>query len=372
MPSKSTLASVIAGLFALHGVEAGFNSASKSNVAVYWGQNSYGQGTGDLAQQRLSYYCENSDIDIIPMAFMTTVTDDTGHPQLNFANQGDHCSTFSGTQLLNCSELAADIPTCQSQYNKTITLSIGGATYTEGGFSTADEAVAAANLVWATFGPPTSNSSILRPFGNASVDGFDFDFESTVSNMQPFAQQLRTLMDAQEAADGAHRILTAAPQCPYPDAADNSFLSGPNGDGVDAVAIDAVFVQFYNNYCGLQSYVANATDQWNFNFATWDAWAKDVAAKDDVKVFLGVPASSTAAGSGYKSASDLAPIIEYVANFSSFGGVMMWDASQAYANEGFLSAVKSELEQDAAQRPEETCSGYRTGEGARAARGYAA
>lgn len=39
----------------------------------------------------------------------------------------------------------------------------------------------------------------------------------------------------------------------------------------------------------------------------------------------------------------LAPIIEYCKTFASFGGVMMWDASQAYANDGFLSGVKGAL-----------------------------
>lgn len=75
MPSATSIASVVAGLSALRGVLAGFDNTSDSNVAVYWGmctlisgrdilltvkgQNSYGQGTGDLAQQRLSYYCES-------------------------------------------------------------------------------------------------------------------------------------------------------------------------------------------------------------------------------------------------------------------------------------------------------------------------
>lgn len=60
-------------------------------------------------------------------------------------------------------------------------LSIGGATYTEGGFSTSDAAVSAANNIWSIFGP--YSASAVRPFGTSVVDGFDFDFESTVSNM---------------------------------------------------------------------------------------------------------------------------------------------------------------------------------------------
>ena len=227
----------------------------------------------------------------------------------------------------------ADIATCQQTYGKTILLSIGGATYTEGGFSSPDDAVAAANQIWATFGPEQSDSSALRPFGSSSVDGFDFDFETTVSNTVPFANQLRSLMDAETSKP---YYLTAAPQCPYPDAADDPMLNG-------TVSMDAVFVQFYNNYCGVQSYVPGSDTQNNFNFATWDNWAKTVSLNPNVKVLLGIPAGQTAAGSGYEPPSTLGPIIDYCKQFSSFGGVMMWDASQAVANSGFLPAVKQSL-----------------------------
>ena len=75
MPSfLGVVYAVVASLAVLHGVQAGYNPSSTSNVVTYWGkpllkirwaplskistgQNSYGQGTGSLAQQRLSYYC---------------------------------------------------------------------------------------------------------------------------------------------------------------------------------------------------------------------------------------------------------------------------------------------------------------------------
>lgn len=188
-------------------------------------------------------------------------------------------------------------------------------------------------MIWETFGPAQSNSSANRPFGDSVVDGFDFDFEATVNNMAAFGNQLRTLMDADTSKK---YYLTAAPQCPYPDAADNQMLDG-------AVYFDAIWVQFYNNYCGVNSYVSGSTTQNNFNFDTWDTWAKNTSKNPDVKVFLGVPANTGAASTGYESASDLVPVINYCKTFSSFGGVMMWDASQAYANSGFISSVKSTL-----------------------------
>lgn len=154
--------------------------------------------------------------------------------------------------------------------------------------------------------------------------------------MVPFANQLRSLMDASSASTGKKYFLTAAPQCPYPDSADNAMLSG-------AVFFDAIWVQFYNNYCGLQSFVPGASTQNNFNFQTWDNWAKTVSKNPNVKVLLGVPGSSTAAGSGYETGSTLASIISYCQQFSSFGGVMTWDMSQVYANAGFLDGVHADL-----------------------------
>lgn len=224
--------------------------------------------------------------------------------------------------------------TCQG-LGKTILLSIGGATYSEGGFSSADAAVAGAQLVWETFGPVSSDSSVNRPFGDAIVDGFDFDFESTVENMPAFANELRTLF-AQDTSKTYY--LTAAPQCPYPDAADSPMLDG-------SVYFDAIWVQFYNNYCGINTFVAGSTTQVDFNFETWNTWATTVSLNPDVKVFLGIPGGTTAAGTGYESASAIASIVDYIKDqeYSSFGGVMLWDASQVYANDGFLSGIASAL-----------------------------
>ncbi|EED17962.1 class III chitinase, putative [Talaromyces stipitatus ATCC 10500] len=321
-------AAVMAGFI---GAQAALDLSSSSNIALYWGQNSYNQASGDLEQHNLAYYCENSDVDVLQLAFVTVINGPGGAPEINFANIGDNCTTFDGTSLLNCPQVGADIKTCQDA-GKTILLSIGGATYSEGGFSSKNAATAGAQLIWETFGPD-SNISALRPFGDAVVDGFDFDFEATVSNMATFGNELRSLMDADTSKK---YYLTAAPQCVYPDAADNQMLD-------DAVKFDAIWVQFYNNYCGVNNYVSGPTTQNNYNFETWDSWAKNTSANPDVKVFVGVPGNTGAAGTGYLSATALKPVLEYSATFSSFGGVMIWDASQAYANNGFISGVASDL-----------------------------
>lgn len=226
-----------------------------------------------------------------------------------------------------------DIKTCQSQ-GKTIILSIGGATYTEGGFSSPAEASSWANTIWAMFGPEQSGSSVNRPFGSAVIDGFDIDVEAVSANLAAFASQLRSNMDS-AATNTKKYILSAAPQCPFPDLA--------NQDMLNAVKFDYVAVQFYNNYCGVNSYVPGASTQNNFNFETWDNWAKTTSKNPNVKILLGIPGSSSAAGSGYVSGSQLSSVIAYSKGFSSFGGVMVWDMSQVFNNNGFLDTIASAL-----------------------------
>ena len=254
---------------------------------------------------------------------------------------------FSGTQLPNCQFLASSIQTCQSK-GKTILLSIGGATYSEGGFASTSAADAGAELIWKTFGPDSGDSKIHRPFGKAVIDGFDFDFEAAVTNTGEFATQLRTLADSDTSKK---YFLTAAPQCPFPDAADKDILNTNS-----SAAIDAVFVQFYNNFCGVNAFTPARTvktgrvaAQSNFNFDTWNKWALTESKNKNVRVFLGVPANTGAASSGYLPVSSLEPVIAYSKGFESFGGVMMWDVTQAYGNKGFLNGVHSALGNSASQ-----------------------
>ena len=200
--------------------------------------------------------------------------------------------------------------------------------------------------MWAIFGPVqgggsgnSTNSTIgrraetvNRPFGSAVIDGFDFDFESTTNNMVSFGQQLRSNMDA----DTSKKFfLSAAPQCVYPDAADHEMLDG-------TVAFDFIMVQFYNNFCGANNYAPGSATQSAYNFDVWDNWAKNGSLNKDVRVLLGLPAAS-GAGGGYVDGDQLSGVIQYSKNFTSFGGVMLWDMSQLYGNNGFLDSVKSAL-----------------------------
>ncbi|KAK1773253.1 glycoside hydrolase superfamily [Copromyces sp. CBS 386.78] len=325
MYSSSMLVALFTLVNSLPGAHAGFSPSAKGNIAIYWGQNSVNQPG---AQQRLAYYCRNTNVNTIPLAFLNVIKDTT----INLSNAEDSCSLFPGTKLYRCPQIEEDIKICQS-LGKSILLSIGGSTYYEAGFTSPTEAIDWADRLWAMFGPVSSSDK--RPFGSAVIDGFDFDFEAVANNTVPFATRLRSLMDSATATSGKKFLLSSAPQCPFPDLANNELLRN--------VAFDFVSVQFYNNYCGVHTFQFGSPNQDNFNFDTWDNWAKTVSKNNDVKILLGVPGSPSAAGIGYIAGGQLANVIKYAQTFSSFGGVMMWDMTQVWANAGFLDSVASAL-----------------------------
>jgi len=300
-----------------------FDITRKDNLAVYWGQD--GAGT----QQNLAFYCADDTIDVIPLAFLYIFRGQGGDPVVDL---GSACSdwnadVFSGTDLVNCPSMATDIQTCQSK-GKLITLSLGGATG-QVGFSSDSQAQTFADQIWNLF---LGGSSSTRPFGNAVLDGVDLDIESgTAAHYAAFVNRIRSH------ASGASKkyYISAAPQCPYPDA----YI----GDALNAASFDAIYVQFYNNYCGLD----HASD---YNFATWDNWAKTVSPNKNVKIYIGAPGSAEAAGDGYVDVSTLSNYVSQAQEqFSSFGGVMLWDADTAYTNGRFDKAIKTAMTASANQ-----------------------
>ncbi|PBK77093.1 class III chitinase [Armillaria solidipes] len=330
---------LLPALLAIVGVSVvlAFDNSRYDNTVVYWGQNSYGATHSDTAnyQQRLSFYCNDDAIDVFPLAFLNVFFGTGGLPSINLANTCNNVdnTTFPGTTLPDCSLLATDIATCQAK-GKIVTLSLGGATGSVG-FSSDAQAVQFANTIWNLFLGGTSDT---RPFGSAILDGVDLDIEGGTSSSYPaFVNELRTL------ATGASKryYITAAPQCVFPDAT----LSGV----LNAASFDAIYVQvremcydaqFYNNPCGLTNFGQAS----NWNFGIWDHWARNTSLNPDVKVYIGAPASSTAAGSGYVGIGNLSSIAVQMRNsFPSFGGVMLWDASQAYANDRYDLSIKGAL-----------------------------
>jgi chitinase len=145
-----------------------------------------------------------------------------------------------------------------------------------------------------------------------------------------FAQTLRSLFSSDPSKE---YYLSAAPQCPYPDASDPMALM--------ALA-DFVWVQFYNNYCSIgTSYFDSSLQQWSSALA---------AQNSSTQLLVGVLGWS-AGGSGYVDPSTLTSYIQgaKALNLPNFGGVMMWDGAEAHANvdssgRTYVTAAKQALD----------------------------
>ncbi|KAG9831973.1 glycoside hydrolase, partial [Aureobasidium melanogenum] len=291
-----------------------FEASRQNNVAVYYGQTSNTK-TGDLMK-----LCQNSNVDIVVLAFVTSFFTNEGFPSANF---GPACQGSTAAQQLqapglqNCTDLAPEIVSCQ-QLGKPVLVSLGGY-YSNVTFTSDNEAIQLARNLWDLFGAGNGLDASLRPFGSTVIDGFDLDNESKdPTSYTTFAHALRTLF----ASDTSKRYyLSSAPQCPRPDA---SIL-------VSTMALcDFVFVQFYNNpSCDLSS------DGFATSFASW---SDDLlAVNNETKVFIGAGASASA-GSGYVEGDALGHRISLARELytSNFGGIMLWDGVQGLVNvDGF-------------------------------------
>jgi chitinase len=291
-----------------------FDPAATDNVAVYYGQ------TSGTAADGLSSLCQDPNVDIVILAFVYDFFSQGGYPSANF---GPACTAPNAAQaatapgLTNCTILAPEIAGCQ-QMGKKVLLSLGGY-IANSSFSSDAQAQQFAETLWNLFGSGTAGDPDLRPFGSTvTVDGFDIDNEdhSTV-----YWQTFTTALRQHFTTDSSKTYyLSAAPQCPIPDA------SIPMG--VMAMA-DFVWVQFYNNpSCNLN------TTGFASSFAEWSSsLSQSSTVPGKPKIYVGLPAFA-GAGSGYVEgvdlSSNLAPIRDsYTTNF---GGLMFWDGSQGAAN----------------------------------------
>lgn len=284
---------------------------AKSSVVVYWGQNSYGASHPNTPQdweKDLGHLCQDASVDVVAISFLHNLNGASGQPpEINLSK---HCwDTFPGTAVLNCPAIADDIKQCQSN-GKTVLLSLGGANANTAFYSD-ETAIKAALNVWDMF---LGGTHPLRPFGTAILDGIDLDIEGgSQAHYDKFLETLRTLF----ASSKKTYLVTAAPQCVYPDQNLQTIL--------DSHPIDALFVQFYNNRCGVHN-------PQGFNWHQWEAWANTIALNKNVSLFLGIPASQSAASFGYVPPAEVAMILDRVVLSPRFGGVMLWDASQNQNN----------------------------------------
>lgn len=271
-------------------------AASQSGgIAIYWGQNG-NEGT-------LSETCATGKYTHVILAFLN-VFGNGQTPQINLAG---HCNPSTNS----CTKFSSEIKDCQSKGIKVL-LSIGGGigTYT---LSSIEDARNVSTFLWNTF---LGGKSSSRPLGDAVLDGIDFDIElGSTQNYQHLARFLKGYCRF-----GKRVYLGAAPQCPIPD----KFL----GTALQTGLFDFVWVQFYNNPpCQYNGNITNLVSSWN-------QWTKNVPAR---KIFLGLPAATAAAGSGFIPADVVSSeILPEIKKSRKYGGVMLWsrfyDLQTGYSN----------------------------------------
>lgn len=257
-------------------------------ISIYWGQNGQ-EGT-------LSDTCATGNYNYVVLAFLPTFGNGAT-PMLNLAG---HCDPYSN----GCTKLSSDIQFCQSKGIKVL-LSIGGAA---GGYSlsSSEDAKQVATYLWNNFLSGTSSS--IRPLGPAVLDGIDFDIEGGTN--QHWGELATYLFRYGNRGEGNKKVyLTAAPQCPFPDA----WI----GDALTTGLFDYVWVQFYNN----PPCQYNPSNVQSFEDA-WKQWTLSIPAD---KIFLGLPAAPQAAGSGFIPASELTTtVLPSIKGSEKYGGVMLW------------------------------------------------
>ncbi|GLT59010.1 hypothetical protein SLA2020_318590 [Shorea laevis] len=274
------------------------NGSEGGVITVYWGQNG---NEGSLADA-----CATGNYGIVNIAFLSTF----GNGQTPSINLAGHCDPTTN----GCTGFSNDIKACQNQGIK-VMLSIGGGAGSYS-LSSADDARNVATYLWNNFLGGQSDS---RPLGDAVLDGIDFDIEGgTTEHWDELAKALSEFSQQKKV------YLTAAPQCPFPDA----WLGGALNTGL----FDYVWVQFYNNgQCEYSGNADNLKSYWN------DKWTTIQAGQ----IFLGLPAAPEAAGSGYIPSDVLNnDVLPSIKGSSKYGGVMLW--SRFYDND-YSSAIKSNV-----------------------------
>ncbi|GLJ59577.1 hypothetical protein SUGI_1514810 [Cryptomeria japonica] len=252
-----------------------WSGASEGSISVYWGQNGNEASLVDT--------CASGNFAIVLLSFLITFGD-------------------------------GQTP---------VFLSLGGASGSYAA-ATVDDTRNVTTYLWNNFLGGQSDS---RPLGDAVLDGIDFDIVATTDLSENLAKAVSALSTPDKKV-----YLSAAPECPYPDA--------HLGNALQTGLFDYVWIQFYNNP-SCQYADGDASDLVN----SWNQWTTSITTVQTEGFFLGLPASSAAAGSGFIPTDALiTKVLPQVRASPNYGGVMLW--SKYYDEQtGYSSAIVEAVRQ---------------------------
>ncbi|KAI9854493.1 MAG: hypothetical protein M1824_000304 [Vezdaea acicularis] len=304
-----------------------FNARAPTNIAVYFGQ------TPNTASTDLYAQCLDENVDIVMIGYLVSFNQGgSDYPQLNF---GAACGGQTALQeqyapgLLSCPQLAPQINNCQ-KLGKKVFLSIGGRA-AAGNVTISSDAQATdiGGKLWDLFGGGNANLQ-LRPFGNATLDGFDFASTSeTPQHYDALASTLRKRF-AQDTS-GKKYYISASPQCNIPDPSIPMSLMQ---------SADFVWPQFYNNpVCDMDG---NGTTPAVF-VSTFKQWVETLGWNQNSPqpnnsapmVLAGAVAWKADGSTGYVKVMTLNGTISLIRSYNGFGGMMLWDGTEAHRNTNY-------------------------------------
>ncbi|KAI9349707.1 glycoside hydrolase superfamily [Obelidium mucronatum] len=294
---------------------------NKYKFITYWGQNS-GKFTNGQNQLHLIDYCNSKQFDVINIAFLSIfggASPTKFHLDLDFFGAYDNVfGPPDAASVANFLQWGQEVAACQAMGIKII-LSLGGGV---GSYSvpTGTGTAFAKTLHNSFFG----GSGPDRPFGNVVLDGIDWDLEGGGTD-----QKELVIVNQYLKANNKNMLITAAPQCPYPDAFMGDAFLAPNAGW------SFISVQFYNNYCSLDK---------TPNFEEWAAAFGSL----NIPLAVGVPGSKPSApGGGYVPASTVQAYMKKITTNSTQSkllyGAMTWDASSTTVS-GMSAGLRSALD----------------------------
>ncbi|KAF7926590.1 hypothetical protein EAE99_005785 [Botrytis elliptica] len=381
--SSSKFFTVAAATFAFIAPAAAlYDASSPANLALYWGSGP--------SQTNLSYYCEQSTVDIIPLAFMNVFpAQGDGYPAENFGNAcygqpiftpgpgyplGD-VDTSKDQLYVQCPGIQEGIPYCQS-LGKKILLSLGGASNTYQLTGAADGEYFA-DFLWGSYGPFKQSwvdAGGIRPMDGGyygtdpsvhiDIDGFDFDIEfGPTDYSEGYIAMINRLREHFAENPSKKYFISGAPQCPLPEPNMGAMIAGAQ--------FDLLWIQFYNNaaaQCTARQWADNyaLTGQEDSVGFTYDKWVSTInsGASAGASIYLGLLGSTLAGtASDYISPLEAQSLIESYHSKPQFGGVMIWEATYSQENtdaelkgDSYHGFIKSCLDSYAPPPPTSTSS----------------
>jgi len=319
--------------------------ANNYENAVYWGANDNERNLGD--------YCESGQgIDIIILAFLQSFGAET------YPNGGFGACSVNADQSFSdeCAAVGRDITTCQENGIK-VFVSIGGAAADNmWALSSDNDAKGVAYSLWNSYANPSATSNSARPFGDATVDGWDIDLESRGkegygSSYKYLGTMINALRDYFPSDSSRTYYIGGAPQC-YIDG------STPGGDdnmglSMQAAQYDYLWIQFYNNNCAANNLFNNTalnteTGDGTYNFGDWPGVLKG-GASENAKLLVGLPGAPDAGDIDYYYVHphNVPSLISQSQGTKNFAGIMIYDAGASdeinYKGNNYAQVVKNAL-----------------------------